>query len=95
MRKKILLDGPKISHDKRGWYAVIAERYIEKEKVTVLDCDVYHPKDSPDNPGDRPFCYVMIATDIDTCIDVLTDDGWLDNGTDPDVFDFPPPNYVI
>lgn len=85
MRKKILLDGPQVVNDKRGWYAVIDAEY---------NCTVWHPKDSPDVPDDisQVSCF---CSDLGECIDYLVEEGWLDVKWSaenlPDVLDFPVP----
>lgn len=80
MRYKILLDGEQVCNDKRGWYAVVSDRVLPESVGggTAWDTDVWHPKDSPDNPDDRSDCNVVAAAlDVEECLAALVEDGWL------------------
>lgn len=89
-RYKILLDGDEVCNDKRGWYAVIGQRQAPEPVGLVWDCDVWHPKDSPNNPEDRSMACPLAAADtIEECLQALKDDGWLFANTELVEFPFP------
>ena len=92
-RKKIQLDGPKTG-GRTGWYATVVSCEVQMLKGWFLYCFVWHPKDSPDTPGDQPEVNIISCADtLEECVDFLREDEWLTEKS-PVIEEFPLPNSL-